>query len=267
MSENTENRITKEELAVRYQNLTHIHFLSDLMVKADHPRIYRYMRYSHFKSFLSDGKIAFISPSKWEDPFEKRYLESEKYSTNKFKRSIACLCTTTNSSMNEAAAWSMYEADGDDIVKLSISLGRLLHQLDGWAEKNEAEIYVGAVEYKYGQEEILNLPEQLEITECLDEESFVKLLSVKRKAFSFEGEVRVSVVSKNENLVNPDGILFVELEKSFEVVKRITLSPKAKLISKDEVKRIVLEKYPELETVGNFIVQSRLYSFGPKYRG
>jgi hypothetical protein len=74
LSNNNEKNGT---LRKKYEDLKKIHFLTDLPKKEKGSVcLYRYMPCKYLRTLLSKEKpqIVFMSPQKWEDPYEKRFL-------------------------------------------------------------------------------------------------------------------------------------------------------------------------------------------------
>ncbi len=68
----------------------------------DHPKVYRYMPFSKAQEIINEDELTFVSPQKWDDPYEKRYYKVKQ----KSMPSLACLCLTTSQSENAFAFWN-----------------------------------------------------------------------------------------------------------------------------------------------------------------
>lgn len=209
----------------------HIHFLGSLLLNWDNPIIYRFTSYSLLKEIFKKKQIVFLSPKKWEDPFETRYLDADAIENGKrvVLPYIACLCFKMSKNDNSAAFWDAAKTDGDFFVRISFDLFQLCSALEKFAGRTNARIYVCAANYNYSVDDLKNAHTNESIMKGSLEESYVRLMSLKRKAYKYENELRIFVVWDSENK-----------HKEFEKYKnegliRISCSPK------QIIKKIMLE--------------------------
>ena len=262
---------SKNDLVRTYKkgkNYTRIHFLTGLPAKLDKDYkkkilLYRYIRYKYAKSILTDDKpcLMFSSPEKWEDPYEKRFLNGEYKIKGKepYKvKPLAMMCVTTNASENEAASWLMYDKERkNDVVQLTFDFDELLRILNDFAVSKNVDVYVSKVEYVSREE--LDKHENIRerINNGMNDESFMNLMSLKRKGFTFEGEIRFSVYGKGLELT--DNMLEIDIGKNNKLVKQIKVHPDdgANSVSKDFLINSYKKRYN--------VVRSRLYDEPSKF--
>ncbi len=248
-------------LRKKYEDLKKIHFLSDLPRKEKESIcLYRYMPLKYLRTLLSKDRpqIVFMSPQKWEDPYEKRFLYG-KYGIENFQDKIACICFTTNASENEAAAWCMYDRERkNDIVQVSFDFDNLLIVLNGYGDRNGVDFYIGMVDYNIEVDELKGKKDSKVkkiVKECSAERAALKLMLLKRKAFKFEGEVRIIAMASKPL---SDEKMIIPLEKGHSLIKQIKAQP---FLPNTIVTKELLKK--EFSSVK--IVRSQLYDSVPKF--
>lgn len=258
LSNNNEKNGT---LRKKYEDLKKIHFLTDLPKKEKGSVcLYRYMPCKYLRTLLSKEKpqIVFISPQKWEDPYEKRFL-CGKYGVEDFQNRIACICFTTNASENEAAAWCMYDREHkNDIVQVLFDFDNLLTVLNKYGNEKNVDFYIGKVDYNVEVRELIGRKDS-KVKKIVNaysaERAALKLMLLKRKAFKFEGEVRI-IAMASEPL--PDEKMIISLEKVHSLVKQIKAQP---FLPNTFVTKELLKK----EFSGVNVVRSQLYDPVPKF--
>lgn len=176
----------KQEYKVDYQ-------MNDLFNDVDDSEkaaVYRYEPVMFFKENIRRNRLAFSAVTNWEDLLEQYYLE-------KFGRKssdVACLCFTTNASENSAAAWKMRKNGDLPLVQVRYNLKKLVKLFEEFSKRKKCSVYIRKVEYlkdKEIKQKCSN--KQLQVTD----DEYVNLLSLKRKDFSFEGEIRIIILKEN----------------------------------------------------------------------
>lgn len=252
----------KEGSSLKDPKWKHVHFVGKVVLEWPNPKGYRFMPYSRVMQMFKENKIAFVSPDKWDDPYEKKYL-NVKVNGNEILLNMACLCFKTSLNDNSAAFWNSVKKEGEPVIRLTIDLCELWNVLDEFAEENDAQVYVSSVKYT-DLKKINEAYKNPAIVKSNLEESYIRLMSLKRNAYKYEEELRVFVVWKknNEGKVfddfKKDKILKIDLKKS-EIVKKILLD---RTLSKIEtaVQFNLLDKqgknsYRELE---NYLLKNKL---------
>lgn len=251
----------------------HIFLLNGLSFTKDKNALYKYYPLSRFIKMVDDGELVFVSPEKWYDPFEQLYFKIDCSSRGYQTEDIACMCVSEFALTNEDACWKVYS--DKKTVRVSFDKDRFLELLEKYAIDNKCDVYIGRTDYSLTRKEIQHLssPGSPYYTNYfprhMTREHYLSLLLLKRKAFSYENEVRIFLVKKhiqfNEKMLKINCNYF-----ALPIVKRIVLSPyppirggkedvaykvrkKMNEIESKEIKRVLSEK------VNCSIIQSTLY--------
>ncbi len=182
-----------------------IHFINctEDSFKNEFPKLYRFINLDRFFEQLDSKKISFVSPLKWNDPYEKYFLEPVYRINNKpynlvFKESVFALCFS--SIPNSEAYWNMYAPECDG-VRIEVSSENFL--TDFLSKIKGADVYVGPVKYYSTNDfykkdiETTKLALSLNNHEKLLHQ--IELLYRKRNAFQYEKEIRVMIIPKSNN--------------------------------------------------------------------
>lgn len=215
-----------------------VHFIGDITINWENPKVFRYLRFSRVQEMFKKHEITFVSPSQWEDPYEKRYYKVKVNDGKESVPNIACLCVTTSASENASAFWNWGKNSDEPWLRLAINLYELLNTLDSFASKHKARIYVSSAKYDYNENEIKNIHKDKNFKASTLERYYIKLMSLKRQAYRFENELRIFVVwdedSKNfdslkkEEKYVEDKVLKISYKKSMkQLIEKITLDPRS----------------------------------------
>lgn len=245
-----------------------VHFVGKITLDWERPMVYRYMPYSRVQEMLKNDVITFVSPALWDDPYEKRYYNAKLNGDKNVFPNIACLCVTSSPSENSAAFWNWSKGSNESWLRIGFSLFELLEGLNGIVKNRGARIYVSSMQYDYDENEINNIYKKMNFTPENLERSYVNLLSIKRKAYRYENELRISVVWNRNTAVSEsiknvkyeiDKTLKISFSKSFTkaLIKKITLDPRQGALAKEGlafdlnlIKRGEITKYKkELKSV------------------
>lgn len=218
----------------------HIRFLGKISMSWDKPIVYRFTIYSRLKEIFCQKKLAFVSPEKWKDPFEKRYLDAEATENGALVElpRIACLCFKMSMNDNSAAFWDAPSKADDFMVRISFDLFHLCSALEKFAENTKSRIYICAANYDYSVDGIKKAHRKKSIMNSSLEESYVRLMCLKRKAYKYEDELRIFVVwdQTNEHKIfrkyEEKGLIYVQCNPK-HVIKTIMLE--SELYSKEHV--------------------------------
>lgn len=190
--------------------------------------LHRYMRISNLAEIIKNGKIRFDSPLRWNDPFEFLfYVPRAKIGGKEY--SVACGCFTWDSIDNEESLWNVHGQDGDLVddsttIRVSFHLDKLCKRL---AECNPNVLfYVSDIDYSLSRKEIIGRYSAIPDKEVYsDIGEYIHNLSLKRKAFAYENEIRIFAVC--EECMQFDDEMFHLFDLSFreEMVSSITLPP------------------------------------------
>lgn len=171
--------------------------------------LFKYMSAGRVLDFLEKKKhqIGFVSPEKWQDPYEIKYLNTDYTALNGYKQpKVFCFCARMDN-LNEEASWKIYKKENEPLLRLSINTLRFLLNIDSFAKANMCDVYFSKVDYKLKRTEIdeLYLPSSSyyhEFFDDFDDKKYVKVMSLKRRAFKYENEYRIFIVPKDLKKVN-----------------------------------------------------------------
>lgn len=172
---------------------------------------YKYLNLESALLCLKNKNIRFVQPSEWEDKYEGRFYQASYAMLDVQEQvhpSLYACCFTTRK-MSEAA-WKVYSYGKKGLahrcVKFGLNIEKLRDALNEYAEKKQFDVYESVMSYSLDDDEIKNLhkkksPYYSELFDGFDLDSFLSLLSIKRKAFSHECELRYFLVPKNNTLM------------------------------------------------------------------
>lgn len=217
----------------------------------------KYLSIDYFIESILQRYFYMSAPSKWEDPFETKYLEIldgpvkdnlQLNAKDQLKEmSIYCTCMTYNGSDNEEASWRSYGDDIEQIIRVSYDFDKLCKILDKAIDEN---IYIGKMNYQ-PREKIVKDTIVFDDTEGEDDPLavlYVNNFCLKQDAYQYEKELRFCKIKKGENIEEEYRIENVDLSPA---IIQITLPPikhkkldAYKSISKnvDQIKKYVILK-------------------------
>lgn len=184
--------------------------------------IYKYLSLESVLICLEKGEIRFQQPSEWPDKYESLFYNAnyDRLGVGEELHPRLFACCFTTKKMSEAA-WKVYSYNKNGLahrcVKLGINLDKLRTAFDNYAKQYGFKVYECMIDYSLEDEEIITLhkrsnPHYPELFEDFsDVGSYLSLLSIKRKAFSYESELRFFLV--------PD-----DCKKKMDVKEDVTLS-------------------------------------------
>ncbi|HUM50688.1 MAG TPA: DUF2971 domain-containing protein [Chitinophagales bacterium] len=226
--------------------------------------LYRVMPLDRIMEILEKNRWPFVSPTLWNDPFEKAFIEAEyKHNGTNFCLPIkpnkvsgdihytlfsACFTETSESE----AFWKTYSPNGDGIrLKVNASQFR-----DSLSQIKNFDIYIGKASYedykslyKFQEDETFWKDLQSKNTN----ETHLKLLLKKRLPFKYENEVRILLLRKKPMLKS---VAKVTLPKTISLIQGIKLDPRMGTYMAKMVKESFINKGFQPEVIR----KSRLYS-------
>lgn len=220
---------------------SNVFFMGKMALNWDSLRVYRYVPFSRAKSMINEKKLTFLSPDLWEDPFEKRYYDVKVVNDGKEKKvpKMACLCTTSSGNENAAAFWNCSRGSSETYLRLTLDLYKLCEILNSFAKKNKAKIYVSAMNYDYDRKEIEKIYKDKDfMSEKQLDDLYVKLMSLKRKEFKYENEIRFFIVWSDESKFpkfDESKKIEVGIKKIDSLITSILIEPNLDSISKIDV--------------------------------
>ena len=188
---------------------------------------YRYMSEGDFDNIMN-GRFKFSNPANWWDPFESLMVNGDYSDLNYTKPAtyVACFSKLANSE----AHWKMYkrklnetyirvEFDMENFIGI-FCLGEVLNA--------QSHLYIGDVSYDLDERSILTLGKtsryhKQAVPSPFTRENYVDLLLLKRKAFKWEEESRIVVLSD----VPQNNELFLCFDPSMakDFIKSIQIEP------------------------------------------
>jgi len=206
----------------------------------DEKSVSHYMPYHRLESWIDKSAMTFVSPSKWEDPFEKIYLDTALLNFPSQKSytppQIVCLCFTKNLFKDSVAFWNSFKNnESTQLVRVVLNFKKMVNQLINSLKKRKMKIYIAAVDYLQQQKNMISTNKNAFVKHILDNSSsvgdaesfYMKMLSCKRKAFAFEKEIRIMLVSQNRTRnigLDVDGCYPVKID-FHSIVQKIWLEP------------------------------------------
>ncbi len=223
--------------------------------------IFRYMSFSRLYTEINEKTITFISPQEWEDPFESAFFGLIK------QYDVKCLCFTYNGSIGEEWAWKAYMKE-EQLVRIEIIFKNFVELLSNAAcsEKGSWNFYVTVCDYTMDKKDIVSCYKNAtKFNRLLSLEEYLNLLSIKRKAFANEREIRIFAVSDSNSKDYKSIMSFNNIDYK-EFISRVLLEPLPSF--QDSLRRKYYSKLQQIHNEGirNFFKkmginspQSRLY--------
>ena len=241
-------------MSVEFINIDREEFLASTL--------YKYLTLERSLEFLETKEIWFASPTTWEDPFEKRFVET-MYQTDEeripfpWKDRVYCLCLSKNA--NCEAYWNTY-SKGDIGICFAFDSQKLLKLLEGFAKKNNVSIYIGAAEYQKTTTIKGKLSKNPFIGPSIDLDdpmTDAKMLLLKRNAFKYEDEVRIILVKNAPSAAS--GIMVNYSLENTELIKLVKIDPRVGDYVTKMLKTLFAEKY-EFVPMSRRVNKSGIYA-------
>ncbi len=201
-------------------------------------RLYRIMRVSNILEVIKQKELRFDFPSRWQDPFEKLFYQRVvNCGGNDYY--VACFCFSCDSVEGEESLWNIHAKLSSPIkgvtpyttnydvcpVRACFDMLSLCKNL---ANANPGlKFYLAPVDYSKSRKDILKVKrERRGGYKSLNE--FIGDMLLKRKAFSYEKEIRLFVVSEQpfHEDKNAPGFTLLKLNnKRSGIITSLTLPP------------------------------------------
>lgn len=203
--------------------------------------IYRYMSWKIFMKCIREESFRFVEPSIWPDKFESLFYRA-KYnfngSENIIPSKVYALCTTRERDCEPS--WNSY-ASKEMTIQIKINRLKWLESLNQWNKKDgniEYKIYEGTINYdvKEAHLAVLSQPTfsinenayttsgQGELFSNFDINSYISLLLLKRKAYSYENEIRYFLIPPQDKILEEN--YFEPKVFNTDIIEEIRYSPK-----------------------------------------
>lgn len=224
-------------MSVKFINITKEEFLKTKL-------LHKYMPLEYALKTLNNTELWFSNPTKWKDPFEKRFLEACYVDNGNdcnflWKNRVFCICMT-QTAISEAY-WNTYSQQQIGI-EFRIVKHKLLNELQRYAD--EYDIYIGKMEYLKTHEikrQISKIPFEEPVPDIKSPEWYARLLLLKRVAYKYEDEIRVIIVAKKE--IMELGINLKYECKNTDLIRSILLDPSISENTTKLLKDVFKEKY------------------------
>lgn len=235
---------------------------------------------SYLKKDVMSGSLAFADPKNWDDVLETRYLDC-KFGKGRFKdRQVACLCHSKKADENQAASWVFRKQKSrKHFVQIKLDLDGLTESVRKWANDHGYEFFKKDVRYM-DVDALNDVPKNAPLLSEFSIEDYVDLLTIKRRAFKFENEIRLFIVGDNLPFSGDEKSrqMFVEIGSQLnDLIKNVKLQPidaekvksgafdgSAKDKEKEQLKKFLVKHIGKRAQDSRFVVRSRLYEYGPK---
>lgn len=199
--------------------------------------IYKYMPLSRVLEMLREKKITFVYPELWQDPYETKYLKTDYSLVGYTQNKIFCLCARMDN-LNEEASWKIYRNNQEPLIKVSIKTTNLFNYLKAFTERHQCKMYLSKINYRHSKTEIDQLykkdhPLYKEFFINMDEEKYIKLMSLKRNAFNYENEMRLFIVPENSDAPFDNDLLKIDID--FDIFTRFTFEPCERIKDKNNI--------------------------------
>ena len=211
--------------------------------------VHKYLLLDYFIDSIIHRYFYMVAPSKWEDPFETKYLEalngpvlnslqSEEYKKILKDMSIFCTCMTYNDSDSEEASWKSYSENKEQLIRVSFNFDKLCEILNKATDEN---IFIGKLNYKT-RKEILKPTGILNETKKKLEELYVNNFCLKQNAYQYEKELRFCVIKKGDQFKKEEKYIIEHIDL-LPAIEKITLPPiNHKKLKTEESKEKIFEQ-------------------------
>ena len=163
-------------------------------------KVYKFMTLEAFLTSLYCGTWRFFEPSKWNDRFEQRFYCANYTIPTAIGNTPQLFATCVTRERNSEAAWKVYsngQGLGARCLQLELDIVELRKQLRATAYQFEEKL----IEY-VPENVILDLhkkrkPYYKKYFTSFTLESYLRLLSLKRDAYTYEKELRLFIIPHN----------------------------------------------------------------------
>lgn len=211
----------------KIENLDHSFLLGDLKLD-DIDKLFRYVPAEQLLKDIDARQLVFVSPELWEDPYEHRFLTADFQTKYHYTHpDFVCLCFTNDGVDTAAASWRMYSTKNRDaLLRVKYRTMDLISQLDAYCGAHGLRLIISRVAYDWPRKELNDDPVGNTLGDGIQnfgDEHFFSLLSVKRKAFTFESEIRFFIVG-NDIKIDSDNLLRISMDLR-SVIKEAMIEP------------------------------------------
>lgn len=237
-------------------------------------RLYKYMPLTRVIELLDTKELSFVDPKKWYDPYEIKYLETDYSRLNNYKQpKIYCLCARQDTD-NEEASWRIYKKEGEPLLRLKINALEFFQEINQFANSNNCSVYLSKIDYSLKRKEIDDLykensPKYHDFFDDFNDEKYIRLMSLKRRAYNYENEYRIFIIPENPDSFKDNDVLKIPINP-IKVIERITINPaprvyddfisqlksKSYLAEYAFIKKTIQKMYPEMKVFKSTLYKS-----------
>ena len=189
--------------------------------KTWHPLyINRYVSIDRLLEDIKHNQITFLSPELWTDPFESIFYNKELEIEDK-PIDIRCICTTYDYVYNEEAAWNR-ASNKEHTVRASYNFSTFCEMLNNVGEKQLCTFYLSVVDYSQSKDNLI----KKNANKYTNVGDYIKEMSLKRKGFAYENELRIFAVFGESNFLSKKVVPFELCGVNYkDIIHHITLPP------------------------------------------
>lgn len=181
--------------------------------------VYRFLPLERLLETLHNQQLAFVSPTKWNDPFDNFLFRQKETANNSFLNRLYVMCFTHNP--HSQAYWKTYSPN-EHCARLRLRKEVLIKLMQSIPER----AWLGKMKYEYESVMVEKLQQTKGLKESLKKESpdevFLNTFHLKRKPFEYEDESRISILTLKEN---QRGLRKISFNPS-ELISQIYLDPR-----------------------------------------
>lgn len=201
----------------------------NIISKENSLRLSRYMRISNVIE-TSRGQLRFDVPERWLDPFEKLFYKYPITIDDK-DYYVVCLCFIYDVNDGEESLWHVHGniknncpgPNEDAVVRATFNIQELCKKLA--KAHPDVSFYFAPIDYSLSRDQILKRYQIRKNTPYSNINEFINDMLVKRKAFSYEHEVRLFAVSETPFDIEENSFCIFKLNNKKPVISKITLPP------------------------------------------
>lgn len=183
----------------------------------------KYLPFKRLKASVNSEsstiKLTFVTPNCWSDPFEVLFADRKPEELE-----VACFCVVDDDATTKSAEaiWNAYPTTGDKLIRVGFNSNTLFSRLDSYAKANDVYFFISMIDYSKSRKELIELHDELSKESNKSSiEDYLSLMSNKRKAFEYEHETRIFMVSNKTTSERTD----VELALDDSLIEKVTIAP------------------------------------------
>ena len=163
-------------------------------------KVYKYMTIEAFLTSMYCGNWRFFEPSKWNDRFEQRFYCARYNFPASIGNTPQLFATCVKRVKNNEAAWKVYAHGlglGAHCLQLELDIVELRKQLRASGFRFEERVVTYANEHMILDLHKKRRPHYNKYFSSFSLDKFLRLLSLKRDAYTYEQELRLFIIPNN----------------------------------------------------------------------